>query len=145
MAPVSQPTVQSLRGKAVGVAQGTTQEAYAKAHWATAGINAGVVCESGTGLSGPALRSLRTMPTFTDALGGINGFLHMRQGSECYAFAGPKPSAIRKHLEKVRVIGFRKDDPALRQKVDQAIDLMLKDGTTKRIEKKYFDIDIHGS
>ena len=140
-----QPTVLSLRGKAVGVAQGSTQEAYAKAHWATAGINAGVVCESGTGLSGPALRSKHSMPTFTDALAGINGFLHTPQGSVGYGFAGRKLSAIRKHLEKVQEIGFRKDDPALRQKVDQAIDSMLKDGTYKRIEKKYFDIDIHGS
>src|ERR1700758_673266 len=32
------PTAESLKGKRVGVEQGTIQEAYAKAHWATAGV-----------------------------------------------------------------------------------------------------------
>ena len=136
-----QPTVQSLRGKAVGVAQGSTQEAYAKANWATAGIN--VVSYANQEQVYPDLRSGRIDATFTDALAGINGFLKTPQGSG-YGFAGQDVSDP-KTLGKGAGIGFRKDDFALRQKVDQAIDSMLKDGTYQRIEKKYFDIDIHGS
>lgn len=136
-----QPTVQSLRGKAVGVAQGSTQEAYAKANWATAGIN--VVSYANQEQVYPDLRSGRIDATFTDALAGINGFLKTPQGSG-YGFAGQDVSDP-KTLGKGAGIGFRKDDPALRHKIDQAIDSMLKDGTYKRIEQKYFDIDIHGS
>jgi ABC-type amino acid transport substrate-binding protein len=81
--------------------------------------------------------------TFTDALAGIDGFLKTTQGSG-YGFAVQDVSDP-KTLGKGAGIGFRKEDSGLRQKVDQVIDAMLKDGTYKRIEQKYFDIDIHGS
>ncbi|WP_143138155.1 transporter substrate-binding domain-containing protein, partial [Burkholderia ubonensis] len=38
----------------------------------------------------------------------------------------------------------RKDDIDLRVEINKAIADMIKDGTYKRIEKKYFDFDIYG-
>lgn len=39
-------------------------------------------------------------------------------------------------------IGFRKDDTALRDKVQKVFDSMIKDGTTKKISEKWFNADI---
>ena len=39
-------------------------------------------------------------------------------------------------------IGFRKDDTALRDEVQQAFDSMVKDGTAKKISKKWFGKDL---
>ncbi len=39
-------------------------------------------------------------------------------------------------------MGLRKEDTDLKTLVDKAIDDMMKDGTYKKIEKKYFDFDV---
>jgi len=39
---------------------------------------------------------------------------------------------------------LRKEDTDLKEKLDGAIAAMIKDGTYKRIERKYFDFDIYG-
>ena len=41
-------------------------------------------------------------------------------------------------------IGLRKDDADLKGKIDKAIADMIKDGTYKKIEAKYFDFDVYG-
>lgn len=135
------PTVESLKGKSVGVAQGSTQEAYAKAYWASTGIN--VVSYANQEQVYPDLRAGRIDATFTDALAGNQGFLKTPQGKG-YAFTGD-PVNDAKTLGKGAGIGFRKEDTALREKIDQAIGTMQKDGTYKKIEQKYFDFDISGS
>jgi lysine/arginine/ornithine transport system substrate-binding protein/histidine transport system substrate-binding protein len=48
-------------------------------------------------------------------------------------------------LGKGAGIGVRKDDTPLRTKLDHAIDAMVKDGTYRKIERRYFDFDISGS
>jgi lysine-arginine-ornithine-binding protein len=135
------PTVESLKGKSVGVAQGSTQEAYAKAYWASTGIN--VVSYANQELVYPDLRAGRIDATFTDALAGNQGFLKTPQGKG-YAFSGDAVNDA-KMLGKGAGIGFRKEDAALREKIDHAIGSMQKDGTYKKIEQKYFDFDISGS
>ena len=40
---------------------------------------------------------------------------------------------------------MRKDDADLKAKVDKAIADIIKDGTYKKIEQKYFDFDVYGS
>ncbi|MGE8490584.1 MAG: transporter substrate-binding domain-containing protein, partial [Paraburkholderia nemoris] len=41
-------------------------------------------------------------------------------------------------------IGMRKEDTDLKAKVDKAIADIIKDGTYKKLEKKYFDFDVYG-
>jgi lysine/arginine/ornithine transport system substrate-binding protein/histidine transport system substrate-binding protein len=47
-----------------------------------------------------------------------------------------------KTLGKGAAIGLRKDDPQLREMINQAIADMIKDGTYQKIERRYFDFDI---
>ena len=48
------PTAESLKGKSVGVEQGTIQETYAKTYWASKGVNV-VPYQNQTGLRRPDL------------------------------------------------------------------------------------------
>jgi lysine-arginine-ornithine-binding protein len=132
------PTVDSLRGKRVGVAQGSTQEAYAKAYWAPAGID--VVSYPNQELVYTDMRSGRIDATLTDMISGSQGYLKTPQGTD-YAFLGD-PVNDPKTLGKGAAIGMRKDDKALREKIDGAIASMVKDGTYRKIEQRYFDFEI---
>jgi lysine-arginine-ornithine-binding protein len=132
------PTVDSLLAKRIGVAQGSTQEAYAKAYWAPAGIE--VVSYANQEQVYTDLGSGRIDATLTDVISGSQGFLKTPQGAD-FAFLGA-PVSDDKTLGKGAAIGLRKDDPALRGKIDQAIASMVKDGTYRKIEQRYFDFDI---
>ena len=136
-----EPTVASLKGKSIGVAQGSTQEAYAKAYWAPAGIN--VVSYANQELVYTDLRSGRLDATLTDMISGSNGFLKTPQGRD-YAFLGA-PVKDAKTLGTGAAIGLRKNDAELRTMIDQAIGDMIKDGTYQKIERRYFDFDVLAS
>jgi ABC-type amino acid transport substrate-binding protein len=86
------------------------------------------------------LGSGRIDATLTDVISGSQGFLKTPQGAD-FAFLGA-PVSDDKTLGKGAAIGLRKDDPALRGKIDQAIASMVKDGTYRKIEQRYFDFDI---
>ena len=132
------PSIESLKGKRVGVAQGSTQEAYAKAYWAPAGIE--VVSYVNQEQVYADLRSGRIDVTLTDMISGSEGFLKTAQGAG-YAFLG-EPVTDAKTLGKGAAIGFRKDDVSLREKVNGVIEAMKKDGTYLKIRQRYFDFDI---
>jgi ABC-type amino acid transport substrate-binding protein len=42
-------------------------------------------------------------------------------------------------------IGIRKNEPALTKKIDYAIATIIKNGTYKKIESKYFNFDVYGA
>jgi ABC-type amino acid transport substrate-binding protein len=132
------PTVDSLHGKRVGVALGSTQEAYAKAYWAPAGID--VVSYPNQELVYTDMRSGRIDATLTDMISGSQGYLKTPQGTD-YAFLAD-PVNDPKTLGKGAAIGMRKDDKALREKIDGAIASMVKDGTYRKIQQRYFDFEI---
>jgi ABC-type amino acid transport substrate-binding protein len=132
------PNVESLKGRRVGVAQGSTQEAYAKAYWAPSGIE--VVSYGNQEQVYTDLRSGRIDATLTDMISGSEGFLKTAQGTG-YAFLG-EPVTDARTLGKGAAIGFREDDAALREKIDAAIEAMKKDGTYLKIRQRYFDFDI---
>lgn len=134
------PTVDSLKGHAVGIAQGTMQESYAAAYWKPAGVN--VVAYPNQEAIWADLRAGRIDATLTDSLAGSLGFLKTPQGKG-YGFAGGDVSDP-KTMGIGAGIGFRKGDDALRAKVDGAISAIFKDGTFRKIEAKYFDFDISG-
>ncbi|HTR08611.1 MAG TPA: ABC transporter substrate-binding protein [Paraburkholderia sp.] len=134
------PTAESLKGKRVGVEQGTIQEAFAKAHWAPAGVE--VVPYQNQDLVYQDLLAGRIDAALQDAVQADIGFLKTPRGKG-YGFAGSDindPAT----LGNGAGIGLRKEDTALKTKIDGAIAGMLKDGTYKKIEKKYFDFDVYG-
>jgi lysine-arginine-ornithine-binding protein len=134
------PTADSLKGKRVGVEQGTIQEAYAKAHWATAGVE--VVPYQNQDQVYQDLMAGRIDAALQDAVQADIGFLKTPRGKD-FSFAGGDlndPAT----LGNGAGIGLRKEDTALKTKIDGAIAGMIKDGTYKKIEKKYFDFDVYG-
>jgi lysine-arginine-ornithine-binding protein len=133
------PTVESLKGKRVGVAQGSTQEAYAKAAWAPHGVN--VVSYTNQDLVYPDLISGRIDASLTDAAVADIGFLQTSQNNG-FAFVGDTVKD-EKLLGEGIAIGLRKDDPELTQAINGALAEMHRNGTYKAIASKYFSFDIY--
>ena len=131
-----QPTPDSLKGKTVGVEQGTIQETYAKTNWAPKGVN--VVPYQNQDQVYADLLSGRLDAALQDEVQADLGFLKTPRGVG-FQFAGPEiPTGA-------AAIGLRKEDTDLKTKIDGAINGMIKDGTYKKIEAKYFDFDVYGS
>jgi lysine-arginine-ornithine-binding protein len=130
------PTIESLRGKTVGVEQGSTQETYAKENWAAKGVN--VITYQNQDQVYLDLQSGRLDAALQDEVQANLGFLKTPRGAG-FAFAGPEiPTGA-------AAIGMRKEDTDLKAKIDKAIADMVKDGTYRKIASKYFDFDVYGS
>jgi len=130
-----QPTADSLKGKSVGVEQGTIQETYAKENWAPKGVN--VVPYQNQDQVYADLLSGRLDAALQDEVQADLGFLKTPRGAG-FQFAGKEiPTGA-------AAIGLRKDDADLKAKIDKTIADMIKDGTYKKIESKYFDFDVYG-
>ena len=134
------PTAESLKGKTVGVEQGTIQETFAKTYWEPAGAK--VVPYQNQDQVYADLISGRLDAALQDAVQADQGFLKTPRGKG-FAFVG-KDLDDPKILGNGAGIGMRKEDTDLKAKVDKAIADMIKDGTYKKIEKKYFDFDVYG-
>ncbi len=134
------PTVDALKGKSVGVLQGTTQEAYANAMWQPKGIT--VVPYQNQDLVYADLASGRIDAAFQDEVAGSDGFLKQPPGKD-YAFAG---SSVKddKFFGVGTGMGLRKTDTELKAALDKAFAEMRKDGTYDKFAKKYFDFDVYG-
>ncbi|MBN3814154.1 ABC transporter substrate-binding protein [Paraburkholderia sp. Ac-20347] len=131
-----QPTADSLKGKSVGVEQGTIQETYAKENWAPKGVN--VVPYQNQDQVYADLISGRLDAALQDEVQADLGFLKTPRGAG-FQFAGKEiPTGA-------AAIGLRKEDTDLKAKIDKAIAEMIKDGTYKKIEAKYFDFDVYGN
>ncbi|WP_028227802.1 ABC transporter substrate-binding protein [Paraburkholderia ferrariae] len=131
-----QPTIASLKGKSVGVEQGSIQETYAKENWAPRGIN--IVPYENQDQVYLDLQSGRLDAALQDEIQADLGFLKTPRGAG-FAFAGPEiPTGA-------AAIGLRKDDADLKAELDKTIAEMIQDGTYKKIESKYFDFDVYGS
>jgi histidine transport system substrate-binding protein len=134
------PTLDSLKGKTIGLLQGTTQETYANQNWRPKGIT--VTPYANQDLVYQDLTAGRIDAAFQDEVAASEGFLKQPAGKE-YAFAGP---AVKD--EKIFGVGtgmgMRKDDADLKAAIDKAFDSMRKDGTYDKLAKKYFDFDVYG-
>ncbi len=127
------PTAASLKGKSVGVEQGTTQEAYAKKNWEPAGVK--VVPYQNQDQVYQDLLSGRLDAALQDKVQADLGFLKQSRGAGFQEAGEPIPSGA-------AAMGMRKEDKDLKAEVDKAIDGMMKDGTYKKLESKYFDFDV---
>jgi lysine/arginine/ornithine transport system substrate-binding protein len=129
------PTTESLKGQAVGVEQGTVQESYAKANFATKG--AMVTTYQNQDQVYADLLSGRLDAALQDAVQADVGFLKTPRGAG-YEFTGATiPTGY-------TAVGLRKEDVELKGKINQALGEIVKDGTYKEIEKKYFTFDVYG-
>ena len=136
-----QATADSLKGKTVGVEQGTIQETYAKTYWEAKGAK--VTPYQNQDQVYADLLSGRLDAALQDAVQAEIGFLKTPRGAG-FEFVG-KDLDDPKILGNGAGIGMRKEDTDLKAKVDKAIAEIIKDGTYKKLEKKYFDFDVYGS
>ena len=133
------PTAESLKGKRVGVLQGSIQETFAKAHWENAGVN--VVSYQDQNQVYADLVAGRLDGTLVLAPAGLTGFLSRHEGKK-FSFVG-EPVRDDKILGSGIAFGIRKGDTALRDQLNAAIVKVQGDGTVKALAKKYFgDIDV---
>lgn len=131
------PTAASLKGKIVGVEQGTVQERYARAKWQPAGVQ--VVPYGDQAQVESDLVSGRLDAVFTDAAQAANGFLKQPQGKN-FELAGPiVQDPI---IGPGTAIGLRKGDAELKTALDNAFAEIKKNGTFDTLQKKYFASDI---
>jgi lysine/arginine/ornithine transport system substrate-binding protein len=132
-------TPEALKGKHVGVLQGSIQEAYAKAHWAPAGVD--VVSYQDQNQVYSDLVAGRLDATLVLAPAGQKGFLSQPNGKG-FAFVG-QPVRDDKILGSGIAFGIRKGDDALRGQLDAAIAKLQADGTVKALAAKYLgNIDV---
>ncbi|RPH30421.1 histidine ABC transporter substrate-binding protein HisJ [Buttiauxella warmboldiae] len=135
-----QPTIESLKGKRVGVLQGTTQETFGNEHWAPKGIE--IVSYQGQDSIYADLTAGRIDAAFQDEVAASEGFLKQPVGKN-YQFGGP--SIKDEKLFGVGTgMGLRKDDTELRAALNKAFAEMRNDGTYEKLAKKYFDFDVYG-
>ncbi|SES64215.1 lysine/arginine/ornithine ABC transporter substrate-binding protein [Thorsellia anophelis] len=134
------PTLESLKGKTVGVLQGSTQEAYAIDMWRPQGIE--VISYQNQDLVYDDILAGRLDVIFQDEAAASFGFLKLDMGKG-YAFAGPA-IADEKYFGVGTAMGLRKGQDELKSAVNQAIKDMLADGTYETLAKPYFDFDVYG-
>ena len=135
------PTVESLIGKRVGVEQGSTQEAYAKAVWGSKGVD--ILSYQNQDQVYADLVVGRLDASLQGAIQASYGFLNKPVGKD-YEFAGTTLSDP-KFFGVGDGIGVRKNDVALREDLNKALATILANGTYARINNKYFDFDVYGA
>src|SRR5690606_12155534 len=126
---------ESLKGKRVGVQQGTTMETYARKEWAGKGVN--VVSYPSYTNAFADLASGRLDATFQEAQNATDGFLKKPEGA-AFELSGSAVSDSKIRSEPI-AIGLRKGNDELKAAVDQAIAAMVADGTMQPLAKKYFE------
>ncbi|HHG2122722.1 histidine ABC transporter substrate-binding protein HisJ [Klebsiella pneumoniae] len=134
------PDLATLKGKRVGVLQGTTQETYGNEHWAPKGIE--IVSYQGQDNIYSDLTAGRIDAAFQDEVAASEGFLKQPIGKD-YQFGGP--SIKDEKLFGVGTgMGLRKEDNELREALNKAFAEMRRDGTYDKLAKKYFDFNVYG-
>ena len=135
-----EPTPESLKGKNIGLLQGTTQETYANQYWRPKGVT--ITPYANQDLVYQDLNAGRIDAAFQDEVQASEGFLKQPVGKD-YGFAGP---AVKddKIFGVGTGIGLRKEDSELKAAIDKAFAEIRKEGTYDKIAKKYFDFNIYG-
>ncbi|MFT0534142.1 transporter substrate-binding domain-containing protein [Castellaniella hirudinis] len=127
-----EPTADSLKGKRVGVQQGTTMETYARKFWAPNGVN--VVSYPSYTNAYVDVTAGRLDATFQEAQSAVEGFLEKPEGADYELADMTLDDPI---LNEPIAIGIRKGNP-LKAEVDKTLQGMLADGTIQGYAKKYF-------
>ncbi|MGC0808834.1 ABC transporter substrate-binding protein [Pantoea agglomerans] len=128
------PTAEGLKGKNIGVLQGSIQETYAKKHWEPQGVT--VTSYQDQNQVYNDMVAGRLDGTLVMSAAGQSGFLDKPQGKG-FGFVG-KPVEDDAILGSGIGYGLRKDDTQLKQSLDAAIAKVQGDGTIKKLAEKYF-------
>ncbi|HCT9093955.1 TPA: ABC transporter substrate-binding protein [Serratia liquefaciens] len=135
-----QPTAASLKGKSIGVQQGSSQETYANALWRPAGVN--VVSYQSQQEANEDLINGRLDASLLASV-SASEFFHTPAGKD-FAFIGAELSDS-KYFGIGDGIGLRKEDIALRNAFNAALQSIIANGTYKKVNDKYFDFDVYGA
>jgi len=130
-----------LKGKRVGVLQGSTQETYARKYWATNGVDVTSYPTQGQIWSDLAAGRIDAAMAFAPQ--AEVEFLKTPQGRDFGFAKGPTIRDVAIFGPGV-ALGIRKGDKALLDAINDAIDSIRSDGTYDKIAKKYFTFDIYG-
>jgi len=133
------PEIDQLKGKTIGVEQGSAQETYANKNWRSAGVN--VVAYQGADLVVQDLESGRIDAAVLSGVMAEYSFLNKPQGKD-FAMVG-KALQDPELFGAGAAIGLRKDDAQLREALNAAISQIIADGTYKKLADKYFSFDIY--
>ncbi|UUM22059.1 transporter substrate-binding domain-containing protein [Mycoavidus sp. SF9855] len=128
------PDVNTLKGKRIGVQQGTTAEIYAKQHWAPKEIT--VVSYASQDQVYADLLSRRLDASLQDEMQATFGFLKTPQG-QSFAFSGPSLRDLEARQDIA--IGLRKKDQDLKEQLNQALAEIHQDGTFQKLTAKYLN------
>ncbi|SHO58076.1 transporter substrate-binding domain-containing protein [Vibrio quintilis] len=128
------PDAKSLRGKSIGVLQGSIQEVYAKKHWASEGVTITTYQDQNMVYSDMVLG--RIDGTLVMAAAGQSGFLSRPEGDGFAFVGGPLNDPI--ILGSGIGFGLRQGDTELKFLLNKAIAKVKADGTVQRLGKKYF-------
>ncbi|MDL4912469.1 MAG: transporter substrate-binding domain-containing protein [Enterobacterales bacterium endosymbiont of Blomia tropicalis] len=131
---VTAPTADALKGKNIGVLQGSIQETYAKKHWESQGVT--VTSYQDQNQVYNDMVAGRLDGTLVMSAAGQSGFLSKPQGKG-FSFIG-KPVEDDTILGTGIGFGLRKGDAGLKQSLDAAIVKVQTDGTVKKLAEKYF-------
>ncbi|WP_322999501.1 transporter substrate-binding domain-containing protein [Castellaniella sp.] len=127
-----EPTAESLKGKRVGVQQGTTMETYARKYWAPKGVT--VVSYPSYTNAYVDVTAGRLDATFQEAQSAVEGFLSKPEGADYELAQMTLDDPI---LNDPIAMGLRKGNK-LKTDVDKVLKAMLADGTIQGFAKKYF-------
>ncbi|QXH58346.1 ABC transporter substrate-binding protein [Pseudomonas maumuensis] len=131
-------TTESLKGKQVGVLQGSLQEAYARAVLAPQGAQ--VKAYQSQDQNYADLINGRLDATVTDKLEAQLNFLSKPEGADFKSGPAIKDPTLPLDI----AMGLRKTDPELKALLDKGIAMIHADGTYAEIQKKYVgDLDIY--
>lgn len=128
------PTPEGLKGKNVGVLQGSIQEVYAKAHWEAKGVT--VTSYKDQNQVYDDLVNGRLDATLVMSAAGQSGFLDKPE-AKGFGFIGGAVSDP-KILGEGIGFGIRKGDTKLRDELNAAIAKVKADGTVTKLAAKYF-------
>lgn len=128
------PDANLLKGKRIGVQQGTTAEMYAKRYWAPRGVK--VIAYANQDLVYADLRSRRLDASLQDEIQANAGFLKTQSGRG-FTFAGSSitdPEIIGQGV----AIGLRKGDTDLQEQLNQALAELRQNSTYQALIEQYF-------
>ncbi|MGO4830716.1 transporter substrate-binding domain-containing protein [Rhizobiaceae sp. 2RAB30] len=130
---------EDLKGKIIGVQVSTVHSAYAKKHF----TEAAEIKEYQTqDEANQDLAAGRVDAVQADAI-ALDGFLKTDQGKNCCDLKGVV-AEDEEILGPGVGVGLRKEDTALKEKINAAIKAIRDNGKYGEITKKYFDFDIYG-
>lgn len=127
-----EPVAESLKGKNIGVVQGTTQAAYANQHWKGKGVN--LVMYQNDERARQDLGLGRIDGTFQNGA-AAESFFQTPEGAKFeVSGAAVNDPAV---MGLGTAIGLRHDDKALKEKIDAAFKELRANGTYDEILKRY--------